>query len=173
MSVRTMGNYNTQGTSWFQVGTSNSARGDPAISVERLCREHWMTITKFWPKPTPKLFLWYHIFRNRNWDSFQRPNFLKPKPILFSETKFSETETKTFFPRPKSPKPIPKPSKKWQKSRNRNRDFSISRQIFGEIVSKYFPPFPSLFLFSSRKNIARIANAVQVTICLLVSTSVY
>ena len=28
--------------------------------------QHWMTIPKFWPKPIPRLFFWYQIFRNRN-----------------------------------------------------------------------------------------------------------
>ena len=77
--------------------------------------------------------------------SFPRPNFPKPRPRLFSktkffrnrdffsETKFSETETETFFrvqiffkpkprlffPKPNFPKPKPKPSKIWQKFRNR------------------------------------------------------
>ena len=69
-------------------------------------------------------------------------SFLKPRPRLFSETKFfrngnrdffSETETETFFrdqifskpkPRlffskPNFTKPKPKPSKIWQKFRNR------------------------------------------------------
>ena len=57
-------------------------------------------------------FFRYQIFSNRD------QNF-------FSETKFSETKTDTFFSRPNSLKPIPKPSKNWQKSRdqNQNRDF--------------------------------------------------
>ena len=41
---------------------------------------HWMTIPKIWPKPIPRLFFRYQIFRNRYRD-------------LFSDTKFSETET--------------------------------------------------------------------------------
>ena len=49
-------------------------------------------------KPKPRLFFWDHNFRNRN-------------RHFFSETKFSETKTETFFPRPNSPKPIPIPSK--------------------------------------------------------------
>ena len=80
------------------------------------------------------------VFRNQNQDFFSRPNF--PKPKLFSETKFSETETETFFrdqlfrnrnrdffPIPNFPKPKPRlfvqnqilrnPLKNWQKSRNR------------------------------------------------------
>ena len=51
--------------------------------------------------------------------SFPRPNFPKPRPRLFSETKFFETKTETFFLKPNFPKPKPKPSKKWQKFQNR------------------------------------------------------
>ena len=73
-------------------------------------------------------FFWYQIFQNQNQD---------------------------FFPRLYSSNPKPKPSKNWQKSwdrdRDQNQDFSISLTIFGEIFSKYFHPFPSLFFFSSRK----------------------
>ena len=56
-----------------------------------LCRDHWMTIPKFWPKVIPRLFFRYQIFRNRD---------------FFAETKFSKTKTGTFFPRPNSPKPV-------------------------------------------------------------------
>ena len=38
---------------------------------------------------------------------------------FFSDTKFSETDTETFFPIPNFPKPKPIPSKNWQKFRNR------------------------------------------------------
>ena len=64
-------------------------------------------------------------------------------------------QNQDFFPRPNSPKSIPKPSKNWQKSpdQDQNQDFSISLTIFKEIFSKYFPSFPSLFFFSSRKKI--------------------
>merc|ERR1719470_473069 len=48
----------------------------------------------------------YQIFRNRYRD-------------FFSDTKFSETDTETFFPIPNFPKPIPIPSKNCQKFRNR------------------------------------------------------
>ena len=54
--------------------------------------EHWMTIPKFWPKPIPRLFLWYQIFRNR--DFFMIPIFSE---TFSSETKFPKTETETFF----------------------------------------------------------------------------
>ena len=70
---------------------------------------------------------------------FPRPNFPKPNPRLFSETKFFETETKTFFRDRIFPKPRlfsetklseteTKTLKIWQKSRDRDlhRDLSIS-----------------------------------------------
>ena len=97
----------------------------------------------------------------------EEKNYSIDPAYFFSETKFSETDTffprpnfqkpkpRLFFPRSKSPKPILKPSKNWKISqdRDRNRDFSISLTIFGEIFSKYFPSFPSLFFFSSGKKI--------------------
>ena len=112
-----------------------------------------MTIPKFWPKPIPRLFLRYQIFRNRNRDFFLRPNFSetdtflprsnfpKPKPRLFSETKFSEADTVTLQKLAK----VPRPPRPWPKPK---QDFSISLKIFGEIFHKSFPPFPSLFFFS-------------------------
>ena len=69
------------------------------------------------PKPKPRLFSKTKFFRNR--DFFQKPNFLKPKPRLFPRPNFSETKTETFFPRPNFPKPKLKPSKNWQKFQNR------------------------------------------------------
>ena len=74
------------------------------VNLEQITHQHWMTIPKFWPK-------------------------LKPR--LFSQTKFSETKTETFFPRPNCPEPKPKPSKIWQKSRDRdlNWDFSTSFEM--------------------------------------------
>ena len=51
----------------------------------RSCQlHHWMTILKFWPKPIPRLFFRYQIFRIRN-------------RYFFPKTKFSENETNTFF----------------------------------------------------------------------------
>ena len=60
--------------------------------------------------------------------SFPRPNFLKPRPRPFSETKFFRNPNRYFFPKPKFPKPRlffrdqifskPKPSKIWLKFRN-------------------------------------------------------
>ena len=58
------------------------------------CLHHWMTIPKFWPKPIPRLFFRYQIFRNRYRD-------------LFSDTKFSETETDTLKKMAKVSKPKP------------------------------------------------------------------
>ena len=102
------------------------------LTPGQLLGYHWMAIPKFWPKLIPRLFVWYQIFRNWNRD-------------FFSGTIFSKIKNKTFFPRPNSPKLIPKPCKNWQKLRDRdwNWDFLISLTIFGEIFSKYFPPFPS------------------------------
>ena len=61
------------------------------------------------------------VFRSQNHDFFSRPNF--PKQNLFSETKFSETETETFF---------------WhQLLRNRNRDF-FSETKFSETKTETF-----------------------------------
>ena len=101
--------------------------------------------------PKPILYFQDQILRNRYFISetkfsetetdtlFLKPKSLKPKPRLFSETKFSETDTE----------PLQKLAK--VSYRDQNRDFSISMTIFGEIFSKYFPPFPSLFFLSSRK----------------------
>ena len=52
--------------------------------------------------------------------SFPRPNF--PKPRLFSETKFSETETETFFRDQIFSKPKPRLFFRNQIFRNRNRN---------------------------------------------------
>ena len=78
---------------------------------------HWMTIPKFWPKPIPRLFLRYQIFRNRNRDFFPRPNF-------------SETETDTFLPRPNFPKPKLRLFSETNFFRNRNRDFFSETKFF-------------------------------------------
>ena len=83
----------------------------PNSKVFIICLPHWMTIPKFWPKPIPRFFFRYQIFRNQNQNFFSKTKFSetetdtfyprqnspKPKPILFSETKFSETKTETFF----------------------------------------------------------------------------
>ena len=53
------------------------------LNIPILALQHWMTIPKFWPKPIPRLFLLYHIFRNRNRDFFRDQIFPKPKPRLF------------------------------------------------------------------------------------------
>ena len=62
--------------------------------------------TKNLTETDTKTFFRYQIFRNRYRD-------------FFCETKFSETDTETFFPIPNFPKPKPIPSKNWQKFRNR------------------------------------------------------
>ena len=69
--------------------------------------QHWMTIPKFWPKPIPRLFLRYQIFRNGNRAFFPRPNFF---------------ETDTFLPRPNFPKPKPRLFSETKFFRNRNRN---------------------------------------------------
>ena len=76
---------------------------------------HWMTIPKFWPKLIPRLFFRYPFFRN--WD-------------FFSWSKFSETETETFFPRPNSPKPKPRLFSETKFFRNWNRDFFSETKFF-------------------------------------------
>ena len=57
--------------------------------------KHWMTIPKFWPKPIPRLFFRYQIFRNRN-------------RYFFSETKFFETETLKNLAKVSRPRPKPR-----------------------------------------------------------------
>ena len=59
----------------------------------------------------------YQIFRNRNQDFFPRPNF-------------SETETDTFLPRPNFPKPKPRLFSETKFFRNRNRDFFSETKFF-------------------------------------------
>ena len=89
--------------------------------------DHWMTIPKFWPKPIPRLFFRYQIFRNRYRD-------------FFSDTKFSETETETFFRDQIFPKPIL--FFRDQISQNRNQDF-FPRPNFSETKNKTFFPRPN------------------------------
>merc|ERR1712004_868728 len=81
------------------------------------------TVTFFpipnFPKPIPRLFFRYQIFRNRYRD-------------FFSDTKFSETDTETFF--------------RYQIFRNQNRDF-FSDTKFSETDTEAFfsiPNFPKL-----------------------------
>merc|ERR1711953_1552319 len=69
--------------------------------------ETFLPIPNF-PKPIPRLFFRYQIFRNRYRD-------------FFSDTKFSETDTETFFRYQIFPKPIPRLFFRYQIFRNRNR----------------------------------------------------
>ena len=88
--------------------------------------------TKF-SKPRPRLFSETKFFRNQYF--FRDQIFQNRNWDFFPRPNFSETETETFFPRPNCPKPKPKPSKIWQKSRDRdlNRDFSTSFEMkFGK-----------------------------------------
>ena len=93
----------------------------------------------------------YQIFRNRN------QNFV-------SETKFSETETDTFFPRPNFPKPKPRlfsetiffetDTETLQKlakvSRPRPKLFNILANFWSYLLQIFSSfSFSSLFLFSS------------------------
>ena len=69
--------------------------------------------------PSPNFFLLFLLLRNRTSTStyqsffrdqiFRNPNFFprpnSPKPKLFSETKFSKTDTESLFSRPNVPKP--------------------------------------------------------------------
>ena len=84
------------------------------------------------PKPRPRLFSETNFFRNRD---------------FFSETKFSETETETFFLKPNFPIPKPKPSKNWQKYRNRE----VSKPKCQSLVNRRTPynPVNSVSHFNS------------------------
>ena len=100
-----------------------------------------MTIPKIRPKPIPRLFLRYQIFRNR--DFFPRPNFSKietdtflprpnfPKPRLFSETNVFRNRNRDFFPKPNFTKPKPRLFSETKFFRNRNQDF-FSETKFSE-----------------------------------------
>ena len=58
---------------------------------------HWMTIPKFWPKPIPRHFSDTKFSEPKTDTFFPRPNFPKPKPRLFSETKFFRNRNRNFF----------------------------------------------------------------------------
>ena len=88
----------------IKISISQALNDDTKILTET-DTETFFTIPNF-PKPKPRLFSETKFFRNRN-------------RYFSSETKFSETETETFFPKPNFPIPKPKPSKNWQKFRNR------------------------------------------------------
>ena len=131
----------------------------------RSCQlHHWMTILKFWPKPIPRLFFRYQIFRNQNQGCFSETKFSETETEtffqdqifrnrnrdFFSETKFSKTETETFFPRPNLQNWYRNPPK-IGKSLETETETETSQYPW-DIFSKYFPPFPLVF-FSSRKKI--------------------
>ena len=63
--------------------------------------------------------------------SFPRPSFPKPRPRLFSETKFVRNQNQDFFPKPNFPKPKPRLFSKTKFFQNRNRDF-FSETKFSE-----------------------------------------
>ena len=131
----------------------------PSIRASHVLLINFQTISTEWR---------YHNFdQNRYWDFFPIPNFLKLKPRLFSEIKFSETETfyetksfetetETCFPRPNSPKPkVWNPQKlikvsKTEKFRNRNVDLwpsvqnilTISRGVFDDECIQFAVEWP-------------------------------
>ena len=84
---------------------------------EDLGPHHCVTRPKFWPIPRPRLFIRDKFFR------YQYRDF-------FSETKFSETDTETFFPRPNFPIPIPRLSFRDKIFRDRYRDFLSETKFF-------------------------------------------
>ena len=69
--------------------------------------------------------VWWCQHWNRYRDFSSDTKFSEIEPFFFN-SKFSETETDTFFPITNFSKPKPKSSKIWQKSwgRDQNRDFS-------------------------------------------------
>ena len=73
------------------------------VSQRDRARQSLNDDTKILTENDAETFFSIPNFRNR--DFFPRPNSPKLKPILFSETKFSESKTETFFPRPNSLKP--------------------------------------------------------------------
>ena len=110
--------------------------------------------------------------------SFLLSSIIKCKPLFRYELKYlwcciMYIACCVFLHLPNSSKPILKPSKNWQKSRDRdwNQYFSISLTIFGEIFSKHFPPFPSMFFFSSRKKIFYFSESFPPVSSLLLFSS--
>ena len=97
-----------------------------------------MTRPKFWPRP--RLFIQDKFFR------YQYRDF-------FSETKFSETDTETFFPSPNFPIMIPRLLKNWQKS----RDWEVTlwwceKAKFGVSSLVIFFNFSAFFFFLGEIN---------------------
>ena len=88
--------------------TLTKASLSPMKSIFGRSCGHWMTIPKFWPKPIPRLFFRYQIFRNRYRD-------------FFSDTKFSETDTETLKKLAKVSKP---------RSFETEMSISVSNQVF-------------------------------------------
>ena len=89
-----------------------------SVSVPHLQKAKPQKSRKFaplWPFFGPKLPQCHRTITEWRYKNFNRNQYRD----LFSNTKFSETETETFFLRPNSLKPNPKPSKNRQKSRNR------------------------------------------------------
>ena len=96
------------------------------------------------PKPIPRLFFRYQIFRNRYRD-------------FFSDTKFSETDTETFFPIPNIPKPIPRLFSDTKFFRYQNRYFFSETKSFWNRNRDFF----SDTKFSETETDTYSVNSVQ------------
>ena len=102
-------------------------------------RDHCVTRPKFWPIPRPRLFIR---------DTFCRYQYR----YFFSETKFSKTDTETYFPRPNFPRPIPRLYFRDQILRYRYGDFFSETKFFDTNTETSFPrpnfamPIPRLFI---------------------------
>ena len=106
-------------------------------------QSHWMTIPKFWPKPIPKLFFQYQIFRNRYRDFFFRYQIFRNQNF-FSETKFSETNTETPQKLAKVSRPKPRLLNILEKSSP--NIFLLFLLWFSFPPEKRYSPFPNIFL---------------------------
>ena len=116
------------------------------------------------------IFLFRHqVFRNQNLDFFPRPNSLKPKPWLFSGTKFSETETDTFFRGQifSKPKAIlffrdqifrnrnqnhQKIGKSFETEKFRNRNVNLCLEFYWSAVAQ---KYPFIYFFLAIKTVLR------------------
>ena len=72
------------------------------------------------------------VWRDQNFDRYRYRDFL-------SETKFSETNTETFFPRPNFPIPRPRLFFRDQIFRYRYRDFFSETKFFDTETETFFP----------------------------------